>query len=82
MAQSNILTHTRITPEIAQKMIVDQYHRVKCRRCGTVSMLGDIKPAMFLYLVDNPKFRPPVMGGNGWNYHCPKCQETIYAPRW
>lgn len=77
-----ILTNTRITPEIAIKMRIDQYQKVRCPRCETVSILGDIKPAMFLYMVDNPLFRPPVMGGNGWNFHCPQCKETIWKPRW
>jgi hypothetical protein len=84
MAQfdTRILTETKITPEIAQKMVINQYMKVECKTCHHVSMLGDIKPSMFLYLVDNPKFRPPVKGGNGWNFHCPQCKETIYAPRW
>jgi phage tail sheath gpL-like len=79
---TRILPRTKITPEIAQKMLIDQYKKVKCRRCGTVSLLGDLKPALFIERVDTGRFRPPAMGGNGWNFHCPACAETIYAPRW
>lgn len=84
MAQfdTKILPNTRMTPEVAKAMLIDQYKKVKCPRCKFISVLGDIKPSIFIYLIDNPKFRPPVAGGNGWNFHCPQCKETIYAPRW
>jgi hypothetical protein len=72
-----IVKKTLITPEIAQKMVIDQYKKITCRKCGTVSQLGDIQPAMFIEKIDTGRFRPPAMGGNGWNFHCPQCKETI-----
>lgn len=79
---NKILTHTKITPEIALKMRVDQFQTVKCPQCKHKYMLGELKPAMHLELINTGKFRPPDAGGNGWNYRCPNCKVLIYAPRW
>jgi phage FluMu protein Com len=83
MEQSNkILTRTRITPEIALKMRINQYQKVKCNRCGVVALLGDLKPALYVQNISTGLFRPPDMGGNGYNFRCPNCKGLIYTPRW
>jgi len=82
MVQSNILTRTRITPEIALKMRINQYQKVTCSKCKKVSLLGDLKPALYVENITSGKFRAPDEGGNGYNFRCPECKTLVYAPRW
>jgi len=80
--QSNILTKTRITPEIALKMRINQYQKVTCTKCKKVSLLGDLKPALYIENITSGKYRAPDAGGNGYNFRCPECKTLVYAPRW
>lgn len=82
MEQSNILVRTKITPEIALKMRINQYQKCTCPKCKKVSLLGDIKPALYIENIESGKFRAPDAGGNGYNFRCPECKTIIYAPRW
>jgi hypothetical protein len=82
MEQSKILTSTRIKPEIALKMRINQYDKKTCPTCKRTYLLGDLKPALYIENIDSGKFRSPSEGGNGYNYRCPNCKNILYAPRW
>ena len=72
---------TKVTPEIARKMVINRFQEVKCPRCFNTYQLGDLKPALYLAPIGQG-FRAPDYGGNGYNYYCPKCGHLIYTPRW
>jgi hypothetical protein len=67
--------------EIIGKMKVNRFQVIKCYKCGRNYRLGDLTPKLFIEH-DMSKFRPPNMGGNGYNYDCPHCRIPIYCPRW
>jgi predicted methyltransferase len=83
IADTKILTNTQITPEIAAKMRIDQFQKVKCKHCEHTYQLGQLpQPSLYLENITSGKFRPPSHGGNGYNFRCPNCRYIIYAPRW
>ena len=82
MTDNRILTNTKITPEIAVKMRINQFQKVKCPTCTHTYLLGDLKPALYIENITTGKFRAPSAGGNGYNFRCPNCKNILYAPRW